>query len=160
MAYRFKGPLTAFRIADKRHPLFDGTGAALHGARWNSPGRKALYGILSYQGALLEKLSQGGRVGDIPKNQQSIKIYVPEGIVIEEVRGDDIPGWNSPNFVESRKYGDKWLNEKRTAILVLPALISPEEKGIMFNPDHPDFQVITVSQPRDVIWDPRLFHPE
>jgi len=159
MVYRFKGPLEAFRISDRRHPIFDGMGASLHGARWNSPGIKAIYGILSYEGALLEKLALVGRVGDLPKSQQSIKIQVPQGIEIEEIYKEDIPGWNAPDYVESRKYGDKWLKEERTAILVVPALVSPEEKSVLFNPEHPDFKVITVSQPKDIIWDPRLFHP-
>ena len=26
-----------YRIGDERHPLWDGTGAALIGGRWNSP---------------------------------------------------------------------------------------------------------------------------
>jgi RES domain-containing protein len=160
MVCRFKGPLTAFRIADKRNPLLDGTGAALHGGRWNSPGRKAIYAVHSYEGALLEKLALAGRVGDIPKTQQSIKIQVPKDILIEEIVSEDLPGWNSADFIQSRKYGDLWLWEKRTAILVVPALISPEEKTVIFNPEHPDFQIITVSQPKDVVWDPSLFHPK
>lgn len=158
MACLFKGPITAFRIADKRSPLFDGTGAALHGARWNSPGRKAIYGVMSYQGALLEKLALGGRVGDIPQTHQSITIQVPKGILIEELKGEELPGWNAVDYHVSRKYGDRWLKEKRTAILVVPALVYPEERTVVFNPDHPDFQVISVSVPREIVWNPLMFN--
>src|ERR1039458_10207855 len=42
MASPRSGPLRAFRIADMRHPIFDGSGAMLYGARWNSPGRATL----------------------------------------------------------------------------------------------------------------------
>jgi RES domain-containing protein len=49
-------PLTAYRIADGRHPLFDGTGAALFGARWNSPGKPVIYAASTYSGALVEIL--------------------------------------------------------------------------------------------------------
>jgi RES domain-containing protein len=38
MAFQRSSPLRAFRIADMRHTIFDGVGAMLHGARWNSPG--------------------------------------------------------------------------------------------------------------------------
>ena len=37
MASRRSAPLRAFRIADMRHPIFDGSGAMLHGARGTAP---------------------------------------------------------------------------------------------------------------------------
>jgi len=159
MVSRRKGPLTAFRIADKRHPLFDGTGAALLGARWNSPGFRIIYGACSYAGAMLEKLAQSGRLGEIPKTHQSIRIIIPESIEIEEISSEDVHGWNFPDLLESRHYGDTWLQEKRTAVLVVPAVIALEEKNILINPEHPDFSLITTSEPQDVIWDARLFYP-
>ena len=45
-----------YRIADRRHPIWDGTGAALVGGRWNSPGHPAIYGSLSHACAMLEIL--------------------------------------------------------------------------------------------------------
>jgi RES domain-containing protein len=159
MVSRRKGPLTAYRIADKRHPIFDGTGASLLGARWNSPGGRVIYGACSYAGAMLEKLAQSGRLGEIPKTHQSLKIIIPESVEIEEILSEDVPGWNLPDLVESRRYGDRWLQEKRAAVLVVPAIIATEEKNILINPEHPDFSLITTSEPQEVIWDPRLFHP-
>lgn len=158
MAFQHKGPLTAFRIADKRHSLFDGTGAALTGGRWNSQGLRAIYGAFSYAGAMLEKLAQSGRVGAIPRTHQFIKIEIPESVKIEDVLDNELPEWNSPNLIESRRYGDGWLQEKRTAILIVPSVIASEEKNILINPEHEAFSLITSSEPKDVIWDPRLFH--
>ena len=48
--------MRVYRIADRRHPIWDGTGAALLGGRWNSPGRPAIYGSLSSACAMLEIL--------------------------------------------------------------------------------------------------------
>ena len=45
--------MRAFRIADRRHPIFDGTGAKLTGGRWNSPGRPVIYAAETFAGALL-----------------------------------------------------------------------------------------------------------
>ncbi|MBY0501173.1 MAG: RES domain-containing protein [Alphaproteobacteria bacterium] len=159
MACQFKGSLTAFRIADKRHSLFDGIGAALLGARWNSPGLRVIYAALSYAGAMLEKLAQSGRVGDIPKTHQAIKIFIPEAVQIEEVKDEDIKGWKLPDLIKSRQYGDRWIQEKRTAVLMVPAVIAVEEKNILINPEHPQFSMIKASEPQEVVWDPRLFHP-
>jgi RES domain-containing protein len=160
MACLSKREIIAFRIGDKRYPLFDGTGASLIGARWNSPGYRVIYGACSFAGAMLEKLAGSGRLGDIPKTHQSIKIYIPNSIEIEEVFLGDIPGWNLVDKIESRHYGDEWIKTKRTAALLVPSIIAPEEKNVVINSDHPDFQFIRASEPEDVIWDPRLFHPK
>lgn len=84
MASRRSGPLRAFRVADRRHPLFDGSGAALHGGRWNSPGRRVIYAAQTYAGALLETLVHAN-IGRIPKHQAWIEILVPADIAIEEM---------------------------------------------------------------------------
>lgn len=160
MVCLFKRKLVAFRIADKRHPLFDGTGASLYSARWNSPGNRVIYGACSFAGAMLEKLANSGRLGDIPNTHQFIKIHIPESIENEEVFPEDIPRWNFPDMIESRLYGDAWIKEKRTVALIVPSVIAMEEKNIIINPDHQDFTTITTSEQQDVIWDPRLFHPE
>jgi RES domain-containing protein len=47
--------IRVYRIADERHAIWDGTGAALVGGRWNSPGRPVIYGSLSYACAMLER---------------------------------------------------------------------------------------------------------
>ena len=49
--------MLAWRITKARHAPYDGTGARLHGARWNSPGRTVVYAADSFAGALLEILA-------------------------------------------------------------------------------------------------------
>src|ERR1035441_563037 len=83
MASRRSGPLPAFRIADMRHPIFDGIGAMLHGARWNSPGRRVIYAAETYSGALLEILVHAS--GNVPKSQGYIEIQIPAALSIERV---------------------------------------------------------------------------
>lgn len=46
----------AYRIADRRHKIFDGQGAATFGGRWNSPGRRVIYAAETFAGAMLEVL--------------------------------------------------------------------------------------------------------
>lgn len=159
MVCRFKREIIAFRISDRRHSIFDGMGSSLYGARWNSPGHRVIYGACSFAGAMLEKLAGSGRLGGIPKTHQSIKIYIPDSIEVEEVFPNDIPGWNLVDMIESRRYGDEWITSKRTSTLIVPSVIASEEKNIVMNADHADFSLITASEPEDVIWDPRLFHP-
>jgi RES domain-containing protein len=49
--------MIAYRIIDARHPIFDPTGAMLHGGRWNSVGGRVIYAAETYAGALLEILA-------------------------------------------------------------------------------------------------------
>ena len=82
MVSRLDEPLRAYRIADSRHPIFDGTGAATLGGRWNSPGRRVIYASETYAGALLEKLAHTN-IGRVPKRQAYVEIEIPAGLEIE-----------------------------------------------------------------------------
>src|ERR1700722_19592781 len=109
MVSRHSGGLRAFRIADMRHPIFDGTGAMLHGARWNSPGRRVVYAAETYASALLEVLVHAS--GNVPQNQGYVEIEIPAGLAIEEVTPEDVPGWDSRSFETARAFGDRWYDD-------------------------------------------------
>lgn len=146
-----------YRIADSRHPLWDGTGALLMGGRWNSPGRLLIYGATTYAGAMLEILVHA-RIGKIPKNQFCIVAEVPENVRVEHLDFEQLPtGWNAPESRHARKIGDQWLNEQRSAILVVPSVVTGEAGNVLVNPVHPDASRISLAVPRRVVWDDRLF---
>ncbi|MGE5856302.1 MAG: RES family NAD+ phosphorylase [Syntrophaceae bacterium] len=158
MVSRRKGPLRAWRIADKRHPLFDGTGARIHGGRWNSPGHAVIYATSSFSCAMLECLANAG-TGRIPKDHCWIAINIPK-IDIEVIDRSDVPGWDHPDRIASQAYGDRWVVEKRTAVLMVPSTAADgEDYNILINPAHPDIATITCTSPKPVRWDHRLFRP-
>src|SRR5450432_3581625 len=113
MASRHNAPLRAFRIADLRHTIFDGSGAMLHGARWNSPGRRVIYAAETYAGALLEILVHAS--GSVPQTQVYVEIQIPAELSIEEISAGDVPRWNSLSFESARAFGDHWYDQRRTA---------------------------------------------
>jgi len=155
MASRRSGPVRAFRIADMRHTIFDGTGAMLHGARWNSPGRRIVYASESYAGALLEILAHAS--GGVPRSQGYIEIEIPAGLSIEEVVPEDLPHWGSPSFATARAFGDRWYDERRTPVLLVPSVATRIERNILMNQEHPDFVRIRATGPLPVRWDERLW---
>ena len=155
MASRRSGPLRAFRVADMRHAIFDGSGAMLHGARWNSPGRRIVYAAESYAGALLEILVHAS--GRVPSNQGYVEIRIPSGVSIEEIIPDDVPHWDSLSFESARAFGDRWYDEGRTPVLVVPSVVTPLERNVLINQEHPDFPRIRASHPLPVRWDARLW---
>jgi RES domain-containing protein len=155
MASRRSSLRRAFRIADMRHPVFDGTGAMLRGARWNSPGRRVIYAAETYAGALLEILVHAS--GSVPQTQGYIEIEFPAGLLMEEIAPDDLPCWDSRSFETARGYGDRWYDARRTPILLVPSVVAPPERNVLINPEHPDFARIRAAEPRPVRWDSRLF---
>ncbi|HKR29583.1 MAG TPA: RES domain-containing protein, partial [Terriglobales bacterium] len=94
----------AFRIADRRFPLFDGTGARLLGGRWNSPGASLIYAAETFSGALLEVLVHAN-LGRPPKTHAFIQITIPERVAIESLTRDEFPGWEAEDQVVSRAFG-------------------------------------------------------
>lgn len=159
MASRSETVLRAFRIGDGRYPLFDGAGAALHGGRWNPPGRPAIYAALSYAGALLETLAHVGRAA-LPASQRWIEIVSTRPVGIETVTPADVPGWNEADAAASRRWGGAWLAEARTVALVVPSVVgAPHERNVVLNPLHAEFRWLKAGRPRPVRWDARLFAP-
>jgi RES domain-containing protein len=149
-------PLLAYRIADGRRPLFDGTGASLYGARWNSPGRPVIYAATTYAGAMLEVLVHAG-INSVPRHTHWIEINIPPGVSRECPEPNAFPGWDDENCVVSRAFGDAWLSEQRSAALLVPSVVTRRERNLLINPAHPDFPQIVATAPSPVEWDQRLF---
>ena len=149
--------MLAWRISKVRHAPFDGMGARLRGARWNSPGRPVIYAADSFAGSILEVLAHALRPRTLPGTHHAVSIDIPEA-VIEVLQPAVLPGWDERGSPEALTFGDRWLAEARSAVLVVPALPArPVGRNILINPLHPDASSLTVSAPFRVPWDERLF---
>ncbi len=138
-----------------RHPIFDGTGAMLHGARWNSPGRRVIYASETYAGALLEVLVHAS--GHIPPSQGYVEIEIPAGLSVEEVAPVALPHWDAASFGATRAFGNRWYDKRRTPVLMVPSVVTRIERNILINQEHPAFAQIRSSKPVLVRWDDRLW---
>ena len=155
MASRRSGPLRAFRIADMRHTIFDGSGAMIHGARWNSPGRRVIYAAETYAGALLEILVHAS--GSVPQSQGYVEIEIPSGLSIEEVAQDNLAQWDAPSFEATQAFGDRWYDERRTPVLIVPSVVTRVERNVLINQEHSEFPLVRATQAVPVRWDARLW---
>lgn len=152
--------MRAFCIADRRFPLLDGMGAARVGGRWNSPGHPVIYAAETYSGALLEILVHAN-LNRLPATQVVIELTIPGDLAIEQLDPAELPGWDAPGMVASRRFGDRWLKEQRTAVLLVPGTVTHgREHNVLLNPAHADFPRITAGEPQEVAWDDRLFQCE
>jgi RES domain-containing protein len=149
----------AWRIADGRFDPFSAVGASLVGGRWNSPGLGTIYASLSYAGAMLECLAHAG-IGRVPRTLVAVEIAIAGAIAVERHDESGLPvGWDHADLRVARAFGDAWIRELRTAVLVVPSVVARREGNVLINPRHRDFSNIIASASEPVVWDARLFAP-
>ena len=150
--------IVAYRVCKTRYPVFDGTGAGLVGGRWNSRGHPLIYCADSFAGSLLEILVHANAPVALPGAHHCARALVAEDIPIEVLEEADLPGWADEDAVASRGFGDRWIEEQRTAILSVPAATArPYGRNLLLNPAHPDYGRIVLGPQVAVEWDARLF---
>jgi RES domain-containing protein len=116
-----------------------------------------IYAAETFSGALLEILVHAN-LGRVPKTHAFIEITIPETVSTESLTRDQLPGWEAEDQVVSRAFGDCWISEGRSAVLLVPnAVTSGHERNVLINPEHADFPKIIPSQPQELQWDKRLW---
>jgi len=157
MVWRSKHRLTAYRISSAAHPLPDGAGAAASdAARWNSRGRFGIYAAEHYATALLEKAAQLNSAR-IPRSLRFTKIDLPAGITVEELRTEDLPGWDADDRSASQAFGNSSYDDARSLILFVPSLAAPAiERNVLIHQHHPQFDKIRATVAVSVRCHPRL----
>ena len=149
--------MEAYRIGSGRYPIFDGAGAAASDvARWNSRGREVIYAAEHYSTALLEKAAQFNSVR-LPRSLRFIHITIPDTVTVEEVRVQDVMGWDADHRRASQRFGDEWFDERRSLILLVPSLAAPGlERNVLINQRHPQFKRLKSSGPQPIAGHPNL----
>ena len=150
--------LKAYRIGttDNKYRIFDGVGSVLYPGRWNTEACRVIYCSEHYSTALLEKLVHSN-TGKVPKGQQWIEISIPAGTTYEIVTHNSLRGWDNPSQKTSRRFGNRWVKQQRSAILLVPSIVARVDRNILINEAHPEFNKITTSLNQPVVWDSRLF---
>lgn len=155
MASPPEAALIAIRIADRRYPLCDGKGAMLFGGRWNSPGARILYCSMNHACAVLERLAHANTLR-LPRSLAWAEVAIPQGVSMEEADLAAVPGWDHPRSPSARAFGDEWHRSRRSAVLIVPSVVSRPDKNVLINQDHPQFAEIRCGDPRPVVWDRRI----
>lgn len=136
-----------------------GTGAKITGGRWNSAGNALVYAASSRALACLETIVHLGGSG-LPLNRYLVQIDIPDDVWKERMVLDLLTapiGWDAvPEGMVSLSFGDNWLRSAKTAILLVPSIVIPEEQNILINPTHSDAESIKATKVRKWIYDSRL----
>lgn len=148
--------MDAYRIADSRYPIYDPSGAALNGGRWNSIGKRVIYASESYAAALLEVLAHRN-APRLPKHHQLVMIHIPDSLAMETVMPASLPGWDALDEIVSKAFGDAWYDSRRTPVLRVPSAVTHgPEFNLVLNTTHPHFNRIAADDPVPIQWDVRL----
>ena len=126
-------------VPGHRADSLSGAGAKITGGRWNSPGRAVLYCSSSIALAALETivhLSQGA----LPLDRFLARVTIPDKLwqARETLTLAAAPvAWDAlPAGPASKRYGDEWLDQSRSAVLEIPSIVVPEEYNVLLNPNH------------------------
>ncbi|MGH7340549.1 MAG: RES family NAD+ phosphorylase [Candidatus Rokuibacteriota bacterium] len=151
---------SSWRIVNETsgHAAFTGEGARRWPGRWNSRGVPVVYTAESRSLAILEALVNF---------EGADRSRLPPCVLIEarfEARFVEVvepaalpPGWDAyPATPVTREFGDRWVAERRTAVLRVASVVTRGEVSYILDPAHPDFERIEVQAPEPMLWDPRL----
>jgi RES domain-containing protein len=112
----------AWRIVDEKRAAtaFSGEGAAKFGGRWNSQGVLVVYTSSTKSLAALETLFH--LIPPVPFKYVAVRIVFDDTLV-EIVPPKSLPlDWRvEPPPPSSKKIGDAWVLEGRSAVLVVPS---------------------------------------
>lgn len=150
--------MLVWRIADARHPVFDGGGALRVDGRWHTRGRQVIYCSASFAGAMLEIIVRLPFPHGPPRHR-SVCCRVPDDL-IEILDPAKVPGWERDDRLASQAAGNSWYDSGRSLALAVPSVIARHDKNILINQTHPEFATLRPSEPEPVIWDPRLARPD
>jgi RES domain-containing protein len=152
----YQGALTAYRIVRAGYPAFDGTGAARWGGRWTGKGRAVIHAAESYALAVLENLVHFN-ASELPPHLVVCEIHIPETVSRQIVRRSAVPDFDvTTSYAACRALGDRWHEDAKTALLIVPSRLSPYECNILIHPRHADVSSMRVGDPLPARLDERL----
>jgi RES domain-containing protein len=151
---------SAWRIVLEREAptAFSGEGAWRYGGRWNSRNVRVIYASEHQSTAALEVFVHNKPFSSNEK-YKAFRLEWADSLT-ERFPAEKLPAnWRVlPAPVETKEIGDRWVQERRSAVLALPSVISPADTNFLLNPEHRDFKRIRIAPPIDYEFDPRLLN--
>ncbi|MDA3942517.1 MAG: RES family NAD+ phosphorylase [Bacteroidetes bacterium] len=143
---------------EKYADQLSGYGAALKGARWNSPGTEIIYTAGNRSLAMAEVLVHLS-LSMLPLDFMMLTIFIPDDLEIFHLNINDLPAyWNSfPHGRETQKIGDRFIFEKKYAVLKVPSVVTQGDFNVLINPAHPRFKQIAIVNKERFPFDHRIF---
>lgn len=143
----------------KQHFLEDlsGLGAKQSGGRWNQKGSPVIYTAQNSSLAILETLVHVD-LDLIPNDLFIGEIEIKNASEQDIFTINDLPNnWShypSPDFL--KEIGETWLTKKEFLLLKVPSAINPLEYNYLVNPEHKNFDQVSLKKSYPFQYDGRL----
>jgi RES domain-containing protein len=149
-----------WRVCARRYAkrAYDGRGARRLGGRWNHRGEALVYAAPTLSLASLE-LFVNLRPARVPRELVAVPATLPDDVSSAICDAASLPrSWRDvPAPQALQDLGSEWIRSLRTAVLLVPSVVIPEEFNILLNPAHPEFAKLQVGQPRKFQFDARMW---
>jgi RES domain-containing protein len=115
------------------------------------------YGASSLSLAVLELLVHVDPA-DIPDDLVAIQFELPDDLAVSRLLPADLPDdWRRETGIAAlRSLGARWIQARRTGILMVPSVIVGAEANVLVDPQHPDAARIKAIVRESFHLDPRL----
>lgn len=148
--------MRVYRITGKKNANdLMGTGAAMHGGRWNKKGSPVLYTGANKEIALLETIVHTPPML-IPKFD-ILTLEIPDNS-ITEIKIDQLPNnWKvypAPTILS--EIAENWIEENKTIALKVPSCIIHSSYNYILNCRHPEYSKVKLIERRNFKFDSRL----
>jgi RES domain-containing protein len=147
-----------FRIAKTQHIRnLSGTGAMLHGGRWNRKNIPIIYTSENRSLATLEYLVHVP-LWMTPRDLSIAVLEIPEDISPDQIFINDLfHDWRDyPAPPELAELGSEWALSKSSLLMRVPSVVVMNEFNILMNPLHPDIARVAISHVEKHTFDHRL----
>jgi RES domain-containing protein len=147
-----------YRITSTRYSRdLSGTGARLHGGRWNPKGISVVYTAESRALATVEYLVHVP-LSLVPRDLRLVTLHIPDRMPYKTIAISDLPAnWRDyPSPPALADLGEQWITALETLLLRVPSAVVAQEYNVLINPLHPDMPHITIAHVEPYQFDARL----
>ena len=152
--------MEVFRLSRKKYSsALSGKGAALKGARWNSPGIELIY-TASNRSLAMAEIAVHFTLATLPSDYMMIGIFIPDNLTIKVIQEKNLPkDWNSfPYQSSTQSFGDNFAKENKFCLLKIPSAVTQGDFNILINPNHSEFKRIKIISLEPFPFDNRIFN--
>lgn len=148
-----------YRLYRNRYgdPL-SGTGAALRGGRWNSPGTTLVYTATNRSLAMAEVLVHLS-MGTLPRDYLMATLWLPDEAPLGRLHPSVLPHhWRDfPPPEALQKHGDELVRQQQWLGLQVPSAVVPGDFNVLINPQHAAFAEVKLLDAAPFGFQQRLF---
>lgn len=150
--------MQVFRLSREKHALtLTGKGAAIKGARWNSPGIELIYTAANRSLAMAE-VAVHFSLATVPTDYVMLTIEIPDGVSMVDLQSKTLPvDWGDfPHSASAQQFGNRFVREGKVCVMKVPSVVTSGDFNYLINPNHPEFVRIEVVKMEPFPFDRRL----